>query len=90
MALYNQKTYCLNYCICALVGNGKTHYIKKLLYGLQPYLIIAVNESFTPLNAILKLRSLPRDKCCKIYFNFTIVVSINCITTALVLQCLAT
>ena len=57
-------------------GDGKTHYIKKQLCEDQPSLIIAVNESFNPLNAILKLRSLPRRGSCNIFFNFTIVPSI--------------
>ena len=61
------------------IGDGKTHYIRKQLYGSErsQTLNIAVNESFTPLNAILKLRSLPRNECCKVYFNFTVVVSIT-------------
>ena len=57
-------------------GDGKTHYIKKQLQGAQHSLVIAVNESFSPLNAILKLRSLTRDESCSIFFNFTIVPSI--------------
>ena len=56
------------------LGDGKTHYIKKHLH--QPYLVIAVNESFSLLNAIVKLRSLPRNESCTIFFNFTIVPSI--------------
>lgn len=64
-------------------GNGKTHYIKKQLHGNQPYLVVVVNESFNPFSAIMKLRSLPRNATCKIFFNFTIVpltVSINIYT----------
>ena len=57
------------------IGDGKTHYINKQLSGFQHCLIIAINESFTPLNAILRLRSLPCDKSCKIFFNFTITPS---------------
>ena len=56
-------------------GDGKTHYIKKQLRGAPLSLVIAVNESFSPLNAILKLQSLTRDKSCDIFFNFTIVPS---------------
>ena len=59
-------------CKYTPIGDGKTHYIKNQLHGSQHSLVIAVNESFTLLNAILKLRSLPRDKSCKIFFNFTI------------------
>ena len=59
-------------CEYTSVGDGKTHYIKSQLNGSQHSLVIAVNESFTVLNAILKLRSLPRDESCKIFFNFTI------------------
>ena len=54
------------------VGDGKTHYIKKHLSTFPHYLIIAINESFTPLNAILRLRSLPSDTSCGVFFNFTI------------------
>ena len=36
--------------------------------------IIAVNEAFTPLKAISKLRSLPLEKKeCGIFFNFTML-----------------
>ena len=56
-------------------GDGKTHYIQKQLRGAPLSLVIAVNESFSPLNAILKLRSLTRDESCDIFFNFTIVPS---------------
>jgi len=60
-----------------LSGDGKTHYIRKKLQQLnKPGLVIAVNESFTPLNAILKLRKLPHDSTCAIFFNFTIVPSL--------------
>ena len=55
------------------LGDGKTHYIKRQLHGNQPSLVIAVNESFSPLNAILKLRPLPRNRSCNVFFNFTIV-----------------
>ena len=73
-------TICIIYVyICVYsTGDGKTHYIKKQLIGYQPYLVIAVNESFTPLNAILKLRSLPRDASCNVFFNFTILPSLVC------------
>ena len=57
------------------IGDGKTHYIKTQLHEAQHSLVIAVNESFCPLNAILKLRSLTRDERCDIFFNFTIVPS---------------
>jgi hypothetical protein len=37
-------------------------------------IIIAVNETFTPLKAISKLRSLPLEKKdCGIFFNFTML-----------------
>ena len=63
-------------CTYILLGDGKTHYIKRQLHKDQPSLVITVNESFSPLNAILKLRKLPRNKTCNIFFNFTIVPSI--------------
>ena len=72
------------------IGDGKTHYIKQQLDESDCCLIIAVNESFTPLNAILKLRSLPRNRSCKVFFNFTIVVSNDnvsgCIYTVLAIR----
>ena len=66
---------CIN-SLCAyipILGDGKTHYIKKQLHENRPHLVISVNESFNPLNAILKLRSLPRNKSCNVFFNFTIL-----------------
>ena len=65
--------------ICVYIyslGDGKTHYIKRQLHGNRSSLVIAVNESFSPLNAISKLRMLPRNKSCNVFFNFTIVPSI--------------
>ena len=66
--------YYINAFMYIPLGDGKTHYIKKRLH--QPYLVIAVNESFNPLNAVVKLRSLPRNESCNIFFNFTIVPTI--------------
>ena len=59
------------------IGDGKTHYIQK---QLGPHcVVITINESFTPLSAILKLRSLVQDYnknlACTIFFNFTVVPS---------------
>ena len=55
-------------------GDGKTHYIKKQLAHSSASLTIAVNEAFTPLNAITKLRTLPlKQKNCAIFFNFTML-----------------
>lgn len=54
-------------------GDGKTHYIRQQLSQSRGSLIIAVNEAFTPLSAIKKLRSLPLIKDCAIFFNFTIL-----------------
>ena len=64
-------------------GDGKTHYIRQQLD--DPHLVIAVNESFTPLNAILKLRKLPHNHTCAVFFNFTIVPSIVSFNTLCVL-----
>lgn len=56
------------------VGNGKTHYIKNNLAGCDEQLTIAMNEGFTPLLAINKLRSLsPFKKHIGLFFNFTIL-----------------
>ena len=62
--------------VYVVLGDGKTHYIRKELD--DPCLVIAVNESFTPLSAILKLRKLPQNYSCAIFFNFTIVPSMVC------------
>lgn len=57
-------------------GDGKTHYIIERLKCIPQHhqLIIAVNETFTYVTAIEKLRSLPSDKNgCAIFFNITIL-----------------
>ena len=54
-------------------GDGKTHYIKRQLSQSPGPLTIAVNETFTLLSAIRKLKSLPLVKDCAIFFNFTIL-----------------
>ena len=55
-------------------GNGKTHYIKKQLAQCSEHITIAVNEAFSPLTAITKLRSLSLyRKNIGIFFNFTIL-----------------
>ena len=56
------------------VGDGKTHYIKQQLAQCAAGLTVAVNEAFTPLNAINKLRTLPlNQRHCGIFFNFTML-----------------
>ena len=56
------------------VGDGKTHYIKEQMKLSSHSLTIAVNEAFTPLNAIKKLRSLsPSLRDCAIFLNFTML-----------------
>ena len=56
------------------VGDGKTHYIKEQMKLSSHSLTIAVNEAFTPLNAIKKLRRLsPSQKDCAIFLNFTML-----------------
>ena len=57
-------------------GDGKTHYIQHQLARSPPNcrLTVSVNEAFTPLKAISKLRTLPlNQKNCTIFFNFTIL-----------------
>ena len=57
-----------------LPGDGKTHYIQQQLAYSPTSLTIAVNEAFTPLNVISKLRTLPlNQKNCAIFFNFTML-----------------
>ena len=57
------------------IGNGKTHYIKKQLNKCSEHITIAINEAFTPLSAIIKLRSLPLHKeNVGLFFNFTILL----------------
>eukprot|EP00731_Ephydatia_muelleri_P026772 Em0018g872a len=55
-------------------GDGKTHYIKRQLKQCPSSCTISVNEAFSPLGAIKKLRQLPSDKPeCAIFFNFTLL-----------------
>ena len=59
-----------------MAGDGKTHYIKGQLSRSPLCCIIAVNEAFTPLSAIRKLRHLPSEQPdCAIFFNFTLLLS---------------
>ena len=61
-------------CHVMYAGNGKTHYIKKQLAHCSEQITIAVNEAFSPLRAITKLRSLPLyKKNIGLFFNFTIL-----------------
>jgi len=63
-------TPCNPFCL----GDGKTHYIQQQLASSPASLTIAINEAFTPVNAISKLRSLPFSlKDCVIFFNFTML-----------------
>lgn len=56
------------------VGSGKTHYIKRKLKKCSEHITIAINEAFTPLSAISKLRSLPLYTTnIGLHFNFTIL-----------------
>lgn len=55
-------------------GDGKTHYIKEQLRKSYENLTIAVNEAFTPLGAIKKLRKLnPNQRDCAVFLNFTML-----------------
>ena len=55
-------------------GNGKTHYIQQQLTHSPASLTVAINEAFTPLNAISKLRTLPLNQNnCAVFFNFTVL-----------------
>ena len=55
-------------------GDGKTHYIQQQLACSPASLTVSVNEAFTPLKAISKLRTLPlNQKNCAIFFNFTML-----------------
>ena len=57
-----------------VAGDGKTHYIKRQLEQCPSSCTISVNEAFSPLGAIKKLRQLPSDKPeCAIFFNFTLL-----------------
>ena len=58
------------------LGNGKTHYIHSKMKHIPEshQVTVAVNEAFTSVNAIERLRTLPRDASnCAIFFNFTIL-----------------
>ena len=55
-------------------GNGKTHYITSQLKQCPQSLHITISETFTVLNVIKKLNSIPIDeKGCGIFFNFTLL-----------------
>ena len=61
-------------CYYDYAGNGKTHYIRKQLASCSEHVTIAVNEVFSPLSAIIKLRSLSLYKeNVGLFFNFTIL-----------------
>ena len=56
-------------------GDGKTHYIRQQLHQSPARLTIAVNEAFTPLNAIKSLNTLPHNtNDCAVFFNFTLMM----------------
>ena len=56
-------------------GDGKTHYIRQQLAQSPAHLTIAVNEAFTPLNAINSLNTLPHSTSnCAVFFNFTLML----------------
>ena len=56
------------------IGDGKTYYIKQRLQRSPASVTISVNEAFTPVNAIEKLRTLPvNEKDCAVFFNFTLL-----------------
>ena len=60
------------YCL----GTGKTHYIRDKLKNVPEthQVTIAINEAFTSVSAIERLRTLPRDaRDCTIFFNFTVL-----------------
>ena len=67
-------TFLFSHCTFLSIGDGKTHYIQQQLSNSSASLTVAVNEAFTPLNTISKLRSLPfnREECA-IFFNFTML-----------------
>ena len=69
----NSKDFSIIQLVIGNAGDGKTHYIKKQLSQSPGPLTIAVNEAFTPLSAIKKLKNLPLVKDCAIFFNFTIL-----------------
>ena len=69
MCVYTMYVICIH-----LSGDGKTHYIKEKLRQSTRSLTIAVNEAFTPLSAIKKLRTLPpRQRNCAVFLNFTML-----------------
>ena len=66
--------YTLIYMYVPASGDGKTHYIKEQLRKSSTSLTVAVNEAFTPLSAIKKLRKLhPSQRNCAIFLNFTML-----------------
>ena len=56
------------------LGDGKTHYIKEQMKESSHTVIIAVNEAFTSLGVIQKLRKLPLShRDCSAFLNFTLL-----------------
>ena len=84
MTLLSHLLYYLisQYCL----GTGKTYHIRDKMKTIPEnhQVTIAINEAFTTVSAIERLRTLPRDaRNCAIFFNFTIFppmvsVSSNC------------
>ena len=64
--------------LTAYAGNGKTYCIMKQLLKYKKYAVIAINEAFTPLLAINKLRALqPSAQNCCVYFNVTLLPQVR-------------
>ena len=62
---------CFKY-LYTLIGGGKTYFIKDKLAASSASVVIAINEAYTTLAAIKKLRCLPYKPDCAIHINFLI------------------
>lgn len=57
-----------------LLGDGKTHFIKKEMKEANCHLTIAINEAFSLSRAIEKLKSIPfSSENVAIHFNFMLL-----------------
>ena len=76
-ALYTLESTCYIFLVMFISGDGKSHYIRNKLQMCSFQVAIPVNESFSPLSVITRLRLLPlntevsESEVYGIFFNFT-------------------
>lgn len=57
----------------SIIGDGKTHFIKKIIESSTASTVISINEAFTLLSAIEKLHCLPYKPDCAVHINFLLI-----------------